>query len=87
MIRTQWSCKTEVEGGSGQGSNARKPKGLVDTCRGWKRGLPYYGETKCLELSYTKKQQFKVFLFSISARGNPPTLASDLLFILSFNEK
>lgn len=87
MIRAQWSCKTEVEGGSGQGSNARKPKGLVDTCRGWEGGLPYYGETKCLDLSYTKKQQFKVFLFSFSARGNPPTLASDLLFILSFNEK
>lgn len=37
-------------------------------------------------LTCGKKEQFKV-LFPISARGTLPTLASHLLFILSFNDR
>lgn len=46
MPRTQWSWKVEVEGGSGQESNSRKPKGLEDTCPAWKGGRRNDGELR-----------------------------------------
>lgn len=54
----------EVGGSSGQGSNARKPRGLYLPWVEW--GAAIMGNTKCLELSYGKKgaiQGFSVFPF------------------------